>query len=461
MIKHYLIRLTILSVLLTFLIPTTSLSTQDRRIALVIGNGAYKSSPLRNPVNDATDIANALRNLGFSVILKTNANQRTMEDSIRDFGKKLRLGGVGLFYFAGHGMQVKGRNYLIPIAAGIYEETEIKYEAVDAGRVLDAIDNAGNMLNIVIIDACRDNPFARSFRSSTSGLARMDAPKGTLIAYSTSPGKVALDGNRRNSPYTEALLKYIQVPDLTIEQVFKQTRKDIDILTDGKQSPWESTSLTGDFFFNPERGIVIAKPSLMKIQDSAELDQKRVSKRNLKNKPVSFLGFNIDTELREGTLLPGFTFKYFGKKLFGVGISYSSSSNKDEDISLKDEGLGDNWYETNKHTMATLDIIIRLDKYFNTQDSWFLPYAFLSVGQVNIEGSYWDYHETYGGDGYRDGYHVDKASAYGGGFGMSNLAKHLPGFGICGEINYFTTPDFQYIAMEDVFQVSLILGYAW
>ncbi len=275
MIKRILIRLTTLAVLLVFLTPITSLSAPGRRTALVIGNGAYKSSPLRNPVNDATDIANALRKFGFSVILKTNANQRTMEDSIRDFGKELRLGGVGLFYFAGHGLQIKGRNYLLPIGANVYEENDMKYEAVNAGRVLDVMDSAGNMLNIVILDACRDNPFARSFRSSTSGLARMDAPKGTLIAYSTSPGKVALDGSRRNSPYTEVLLKNIQVPDLTIEQVFKQTRKDIDILTAGKQTPWESTSLIGDFYFAFKRGIVVAQSPKAKLQYSSELEKER------------------------------------------------------------------------------------------------------------------------------------------------------------------------------------------
>ncbi len=275
MIKRIFIRLTILAILLVFITPSISLSAQERRIALVIGNGAYKSSPLRNPVNDATDIAYTIRNLGFSVILKTNANQRTMEESIRDFGKALRLGGVGLFYFAGHGLQIKGRNYLLPIGADVYEENDMKYEAVDAGRVLDVMDSAGNMLNIVILDACRDNPFARSFRSSTSGLARMDTPKGSLIAYSTSPGKVALDGSRRNSPYTEVLLKNIQVPDLTIEQVFKQTRKDIDILTAGKQTPWESTSLIGDFYFASKRGITIAERPKTKTQYSSELYKER------------------------------------------------------------------------------------------------------------------------------------------------------------------------------------------
>jgi len=216
----------------------------------VIGNGSYKSAPLRNPVNDAKDIASALRKLGFIVIHKQNATQREMETSIREFGEMLRKGGVGLFYYAGHGLQVNGINYIIPLDAEIREETDVKYEAVDARRVLDAMYNAGNDFNIVILDACRDNPLARSFRSGSSGLARMDAPRGTIVAYSTSPGKVALDGKGRNSPYTAALLEHMDDPGLTIEQVFKKCRRRIGRDTGGQQTPWESTSLTGDFYFS-------------------------------------------------------------------------------------------------------------------------------------------------------------------------------------------------------------------
>jgi len=236
-----------------FSFPNLSLSAQERRTALVIGNGSYKSAPLRNPVNDAEDMAKALRKLGFTVIHKQNATQRDMETSIRKFGERLRKGGVGLFYYAGHGLQVNGINYIIPLDAEIREETDVKYEAVDARRVLDAMYNAGNDLNIVILDACRDNPLARGFRSGSSGLARMDAPKGTIVAYSTSPGKLAFDGKGRNSPYTAALVDYMDDPGLTIEQVFKKCRRRIDRATNGKQIPWESTSLTGDFYFSTKR----------------------------------------------------------------------------------------------------------------------------------------------------------------------------------------------------------------
>jgi hypothetical protein len=221
----------------------------DRRIALVIGNGKYVKSPLRNPPNDAADIAASLKKLDFDVRRLINVGQREMEDAIRDFGQRLRRGGIGIFYYAGHGVQVSGENYLIPVDAEIRRESDIKYEAVNVGRVLDEMYETGSGLNIVILDACRDNPFARSFRSSSRGLARMDAPKGTLIAYATAPGSVAADGQGRNGIYTKNLVRFIQVPGLSIEKVLKQVRVQVVRETGGKQIPWESSSLMGDFVF--------------------------------------------------------------------------------------------------------------------------------------------------------------------------------------------------------------------
>jgi len=222
----------------------------QRRLALVIGNGAYRSAPLKNSQNDARDMAAALKKLGFEVMLYQNAKQREMHEAIRDFGQKLSAGGVGLFYFAGHGVQVKGRNYLIPIGAKIRTESEVRYESVDAGRVLGQMEDAGNSLNIVILDACRDNPFARSFRSFEKGLARMDAPTGSLIAYATGPGQVAADGEGRNGTYTKNLLKHMMKPGQTVEQMFKLVRIDVMNETGKMQIPWESTSLIGNFYFN-------------------------------------------------------------------------------------------------------------------------------------------------------------------------------------------------------------------
>jgi formylglycine-generating enzyme required for sulfatase activity len=227
-----------------------SMANALNRVALVIGNGSYKSAPLKNPVNDAKDIAAALKESGFKVTLKMNATKREMENSVRKFGKTLRKGGVGLFYYAGHGMQLKGRNYLIPINALIESESDVGYESLDAGRVLGKMEDAGNNLNIVILDACRNNPFARSFRSTTPGLARMDAPKGSLIAYATAPGSIAADGDGRNGVYTKHLLENIRKPGLTVEQVLKNVRVAVVSDTSSKQIPWEASSLMGNFYFN-------------------------------------------------------------------------------------------------------------------------------------------------------------------------------------------------------------------
>jgi len=220
-----------------------------KRLALVIGNSDYESSPLKNPVNDASDMGKMLSSLGFEVIARLNANQKQMEDAIRLFQGKLTKDSMGLFFFAGHGMQVAGVNYLIPIGAKISQESDIKYESVDAGRVLDAMHNAGNPLNIVILDACRDNPFARSYRSSSKGLARMDAPTGTFIAYATAPGDTASDGDGRNGVFTKYMLEYMPTPNLEVDKVLKKVRVSVMRETNKRQVPWQSSSLTGDFFF--------------------------------------------------------------------------------------------------------------------------------------------------------------------------------------------------------------------
>jgi formylglycine-generating enzyme required for sulfatase activity len=224
----------------------------ERRVALVIGNSNYGIGRLPNPVNDAADMAVALREMGFDATLRQDLNQRRMTEEILAFGKKLRSGGVGLFYFAGHGIQVGGRNFLVPIGANIEREEDVEFEAVDAGRVLAELAKADNDLNIIILDACRNNPFARSFRSQSQGLAYMSAPSGTIIAYSTAPGSVASDGAGRNGLYTAELLKNIRQPDLRIEDVFKRVRVGVRGKTSGNQVPWESVSLEGDFYFNPK-----------------------------------------------------------------------------------------------------------------------------------------------------------------------------------------------------------------
>jgi hypothetical protein len=224
-------------------------SNSEQRVALVIGNSAYRDAPLLNPVNDARDIAQTLRGLGFQVIHKENLAQNEMKMAIRAFGERIRNGAIGLFYYAGHGIQVNGQNYLVPIGATINSEAEVEYESVDVGLVLAQMETAGNSMNIVVLDACRNNPFARSFRSNVRGLASINAPSGTLIAYATAPGSIASDGDARNGLYTQELLNNMRTPGLSIEEVFKRARIAVKDKTSGKQIPWESSSLVGDFYF--------------------------------------------------------------------------------------------------------------------------------------------------------------------------------------------------------------------
>jgi uncharacterized caspase-like protein len=220
------------------------------RVALVIGNAAYRNAPLSNPGNDAKAMAQQLEQLGFHVIRVQDGTQQQMFQAVRSFGDALR-GGVGLFYFAGHGVQVKGRNFLIPVDAQIEREDEVPYKALDVGLVLEKMEAARNPLNIVILDACRNNPFARGLRSAGSGggLAQMDAPSGSLVAFATAPGATAEDGRGANGLYTSHLLRQMAVPGLPIEEVFKRTRVAVKQESGGRQIPWESTSLEGAFFF--------------------------------------------------------------------------------------------------------------------------------------------------------------------------------------------------------------------
>ncbi len=233
----------------------------EQRVALVIGNGAYPDAPLRNPPNDAQAMAHKLRVCGFEVIEKINSDQRGMEEAIREFGMQIQRGGVGLFYYAGHGMQVQGTNYLIPVGTEVKAEDEVKFKSVDAGMVLSKMESAGNRMNIMILDACRNNPFDRSFRSADRGLKKMDAPTGTLLAYATAPGNIAADGTGENGLYTAMLLKHLDTPGLAVEQVFKRVRDDVMKATGDSQVPWESTSLRGDFFFVPGESMPSPSPA--------------------------------------------------------------------------------------------------------------------------------------------------------------------------------------------------------
>jgi hypothetical protein len=226
-----------------------------KRVALVVGNANYKVRPLKNSRNDADDISRSLKATGFEVIDLRDATLPQMRSAVRQFGDRLVNNDVGLVYYSGHGVEVKGRNYFIPVNADIQREDEIADQGLDVSLILEKMSTAGKGVNILIVDACRDDPFGRSFRSSSRGLAQMDAPRGTIIAYATSPGKVASDGDprERNSPYTKHLVKAMQSPNKPIEQVFKEVRRAVQDETKNQQTPWENTSLSGDFFFRVQK----------------------------------------------------------------------------------------------------------------------------------------------------------------------------------------------------------------
>jgi len=264
MSKHYYLAILLCTSLI--LLMQSSWAVQ-KRVALVIGNGSYKNVPLKNPKNDASDMAVKLKKLGFQVDKLINADLKHMTRSIQRFGKSLQQKNtVGLFYFAGHGVQMDGSNYLLPVDANIESEADIQFEAVNAARVLQQMERSENNLNLVILDACRNNPFSRSFRSASRGLAKMEAPRGSMILYATSPNNVAADGQGRNGLFTEKLLKIMSQKGLKIEEVFKKTAIAVNTASGQKQSPYIEGFILGDFYFN---GNVTNQPSASQNTHSA------------------------------------------------------------------------------------------------------------------------------------------------------------------------------------------------
>lgn len=238
------------------------------RVALLIGNNAYGSAPLRNAVNDAHDLGETLKELGFQVIVRENASRKDMIDAIREFGTALDGASTALFFYAGHAMQFKERNYLVPIDAAMGSEEDVTFFSVEIGQIFDRMERARTRFNFIILDACRDNPFASSFKLTSAGLAQMSSPSGTLIAYATSPGSVAADGFGRNGIYTKHILQNIKVPDLPAEIMFKRVREGVERETRKLQTPWDSSSLKGDFAFASSAG---ARPTAAATGPSADM----------------------------------------------------------------------------------------------------------------------------------------------------------------------------------------------
>ncbi|MBA6379296.1 MULTISPECIES: caspase family protein [unclassified Colwellia] len=250
-----------------------------KMVALVIGNGAYNDNNalLVNPKNDAEDVTSALEKLDFSVICKTDCTSEEIDRAAKTFKESLNSNDVGLFYFAGHGMQIEGENFITAIDTDFSEEFSAKWSSFPLNKLIDLMEGCSNKTNIIILDACRNNPYVRAWNRDVAvrGLAPIFAPKGTIIAYSTSPGETASDGSGQNGAYTEALLKHLNKTDTPIENVFKRVRNSLSLITKGKQTSWEHTSLMGDFFFNLSLGNRIDKYSKSAISDELfALDEK-------------------------------------------------------------------------------------------------------------------------------------------------------------------------------------------
>jgi len=228
-----------------------------KRIALVVGNSSYtKIQSLPNPANDSKLMVQTLRELDFEVVAASDVDFIGMRRAVKAFGRKLRGAGkdaVGLFYYAGHGVQAQGANFLIPLGAEVEDEADLEIEAISASDVLAQMEAAGNTLNMVILDACRNNPYKAKLRSNSRGLARVNAASGSLVAFAAAPGQVAADGAGDNSPYTKALVKAMKIPGLSVEQMFKKVRVSVEAQTNNQQTPWEESSLRGEFYFNPNK----------------------------------------------------------------------------------------------------------------------------------------------------------------------------------------------------------------
>ena len=371
----------------------------EERIALVIGNAAYRTDPLDNPVNDARLIGQALKSAGFSVSLQENLDRRGLVNTLRDFGNRLGENTIAVLYYAGHGLQLRDRNYLIPVDAEIRSEDEIPIAGVDLGFMLGRMSTARSRINIVILDTCRNNPFAGKVGPSAQGLAQMDAPVGTLLAFATAPGKLAADGSGSNGLYATHLARHLLTPGLPVEHVFKRVREGVVRDTREQQVPWENSSLQGEFAFVP--GVAAPREAAAEseaagelafwnsVQASTRADEYRAYLRQYPNGRFATLaqtrmaaftpapepeqaGPTAGSQLRPGTVRagalpqPGDTWRYRVNDQFRLGDLFLTARVD----AVGADGVAETWTTTSDAKLRTT--LVPFEPGFNALPGWTL-----------------------------------------------------------------------------------------
>jgi hypothetical protein len=334
------IKKSLVAIALTAIFTATAQAPTDIRVALIIGNSAYAGNlALTNPANDAAAMATALKNLGFTVVEARDASRVQMEDAVKKLFTALKgRQGVGMLYYAGHGLQVDWKNYMVPVDAKLQSVKDVPNQTLDVGDVLDAMKAAGSRMNIVILDACRDNPFADK---GAKGLAPVDAPTGTLLAYATAPGNVAEDGTGSNGLYTKHLLSELQKP-VSIESVFKRVRLNVRKESNGRQIPWESTSLEEDFYF--QRGAAPQKQeaSAVAAKRDADFIEQKAAWDKIKESTNANDFFAFLTQYPNGLLAEIASSKL--EKLAASGVKLQPNQGEKEQAEVTDRlKIGDQW----------------------------------------------------------------------------------------------------------------------
>jgi uncharacterized caspase-like protein len=315
----------------------------EKRVALVIGNSTYQSVPrLENPRNDALLVAETLSRLGFTLVggaAQVELDKSSFDGVVQRFGSQLIGADVALFYYAGHGLQVRGTNYLVPVTANPTRETDVDFQMVDVGLVLRQMEGAGTKLNIVILDACRNNPFGgRGLRASDGGLAQIRAPEGTLLSYATQPGNVALDGDDGHSPYTRALVETMQKPGLDVLQAFNQVGLMVKRATGSSQQPWVSSSpIDGSFYF-ASTSSTPQTPIAVPVAPSTSMPKSFPGSRSLEQRAVELVTEDMSRSSGDAS-----SFLNYARQIFAEQVDFYGKTTSRADVLREKERYVARW----------------------------------------------------------------------------------------------------------------------